>query len=66
MSIYDFNDEETIEHNSSGIGWKVEFDDGSMGIYYAHSFKQLLRVLEIEIFQFNPDDIIEIKKGCDY
>ncbi len=48
------------------IGWKVTFCDGSFGIYYADTFTQLLKRLRMEVFDFNPDEITEIKKGCDY
>ena len=63
--IYDYEDDITV-NNDCAIGWKVKFDDGSLGIFYACTFKHLLKVLEIEIFHFEPDDIVEIKKGCDW
>jgi hypothetical protein len=50
---------------NNNVGWKVVFDDNSMIILYAYNLSDLLNALEYEIFQFDMDDIIEIKRGCD-
>ena len=50
---------------NNNVGWKVVFSDNSMVILYAYNLSDLLTALEEEIFHFNIDEVIEIKKGCD-